>query len=83
MHSLNPISCTSLSQSQASIRIERLIQSIERTDRPAFEIIQSPSGYEQVHRTKLSKYFDSMQQMVYLFDKRHAYVYSEHLRAFW
>lgn len=24
-----------------------------------------------------------MQQMVYLFDDRHAYVYSEHLRAFW
>jgi len=72
-----------VSQSQASILIERLVQSIERTDRPAFEIIQSPSGYERVQKTRLSKYFDSMQQMVYLFDDRHAYVYSEHLRAFW
>ncbi len=83
MHSLNPASHTRVSQSQASILIERLVQSIERTDRPAFEIIQSPSGYERVQKTRLSKYFDSMQQMVYLFDDRHAYVYSEHLRAFW
>lgn len=83
MHSLNPTSCTRVSQSQASILIERLVQSIERTDRPAFEMIQSPSGYERVHRTRLSKYFDSMQQMVDLFDDRHPYVYSEHLQAFW
>lgn len=83
MHSLNPTSCTRVSQSQASILIERLVQSIERTDRPAFEIIQSPSGYERVQRTRLSKYFDSMQQMLDLFYDDQAYVYSEHLRAFW
>ena len=83
MHSLNPTSCTRVSQSQASILIERLVQSIERTDRPAFEIIQSPSGYEQVHRTKLSRYFDSMQQMLELFYDDEAYIYGEHLRAFW
>lgn len=83
MHSLNPTCCTSFSQSQASIRIERLVEYIERTDRPAFEVIQSPSGDEQVHRTKLSRYFDSMQQMLDLFYDDQAYAYSEHLRAFW
>ncbi|MGV8921410.1 MAG: YagK/YfjJ domain-containing protein [Pseudomonas sp.] len=83
MYSPSTTTNTSISQSQASIRVERLVQSIERTNRPAFEIIQSLSGDERVQRTRLSKYFDSMQQMVYLFDDRHAYVYSEHLRAFW
>jgi hypothetical protein len=83
MHSLNPISCSGVSQSQALILIERLVQSIERTDRPAFEITQSSSGYERVQKTRLSKYFDSMQQMLDLFYDDQAYVYSEHLRAFW
>lgn len=83
MYSTSTTTNTSFTQYQASILIERLVQTVERIDRPAFEIIQSPSGYERVQRTRLSKYFDSMQQMVYLFDDRHAYVYSEHLRAFW
>ena len=83
MNSLSSTIYTGFSQTQASILIERLVQSIERTDRAAFEIIQSSAGYERVQRTRLSKYFDSMQQMVDLFDDRHPYVYSEHLRAFW
>ena len=83
MHSISATTFTSFSQSQASILIERLVQSIERTDKPAFEIIQPPSEYERVQRTRLSKYIDSMQQMLYLFDECHEYVYSEHLRAFW
>ncbi len=83
MHSSSSTTCTRVSQSKASILIERLVESIERTDRPAFEIIQSPSGFEQVHRTKLSSYFDSIQQMLDLFYDDEAYVYSEHLRAFW
>lgn len=83
MYSPSTTTYTRVSQSKASILIERLVESIERTDRPAFEIIQSPSGYEQVHRTKLSRYFDSIQQMLDLFYDDEAYVYSEHLRAFW
>lgn len=83
MYSPSSTTYTSLSQSQASILIERLVQSIERTDRPAFEITQSTSGYERVQKTRLSKYFDSMQQMLDLFYDDEAYVYSEHLRAFW
>jgi hypothetical protein len=83
MHSISATTFASFSQSQASILIERLVQSIERTDKPAFEIIQPPSEYERVQRTRLSKYIDSMQQMLYLFDECHEYVYSEHLRAFW
>ncbi|MBX9405947.1 inovirus Gp2 family protein [Pseudomonas baetica] len=83
MYSPSTTTYTRVSQSQASILIERLVQSIERTDRPAFEIIQSPSGYERVQKTRLSKYFDSMQQMLDLFYDDEAYVYSEHLRAFW
>jgi len=83
MYSLSNTAYSSFSQSQASIRIERLVQSIERTDKPAFEITQTQSGYERAQRTRLSKYFDSMQQMFDLFDDRHPYVYSEHLQAFW
>ena len=83
MYSPSTTTYTSVSQSQASILIERLVQSIERTDRPAFEIIQSSSGYERVQKTRLSKYFDSMQHMLDLFYDDQAYVYSEHLRAFW
>ncbi|MEB0027397.1 inovirus-type Gp2 protein [Pseudomonas sp. MH9.2] len=83
MYSFNTTVFASFSQSQASIRIERLVQSIERTDKPAFEIIQTQSGYERVQRTRISKYVDSMQQMFDLFDDRHPYGYSEHLQAFW
>jgi hypothetical protein len=83
MYSPSTTTYTSFSQSQASILIERLVESIERTDRPAFEITQSPSGYERVQKTRLSKYFDSMQQILDLFYDDQAYVYSEHLRAFW
>ena len=82
MHSFSNIAFTRFSQSETSILIERLVQSIERTDKPAFEIIQTQSGHERVQRTRLSKYFDSMRQMVGLFDDRHPYVYSEHLQAF-
>lgn len=74
---------TNLSQSQTSILIERLVQAIERTDRSAFEIIQARSGYERVQPTRLSRYFESIQQMYDLFDDRYAYACSEHLQAFW
>lgn len=83
MYSFSNTAFTSLAQSKASIKIERLVQSIERTDKPAFEIIQTQSGYERVQRTRISKYVDSIQQMFNLFDDRHPYVYSEHLQAFW
>lgn len=83
MQSLNNKALTNFTQSQASISIERLVQSIERTDKPAFEIIQTQAGYARAQRTRISKYFDSMQQMVDLFDDLHPYVYSEHLQAFW
>lgn len=83
MYSFSNTAYTSFSQSQASILIERFVRSIERTDKPAFEIIQTQSGYERAQRTRISKYVDSMQQMFDLFDDRHPYVYSEHLQAFW
>ncbi|HEX8594742.1 MAG TPA: inovirus-type Gp2 protein [Pseudomonas sp.] len=83
MYSFRNTAYSSFSQSQASIRIERFVQSIERTDKPAFEITQTQSGYERAQRTRISKHVDSIQQMFDLFDDRHPYVYSEHLQAFW
>ncbi|WP_323158358.1 hypothetical protein [Pseudomonas viridiflava] len=63
MYSLSNTAFTSLAQFKTSTKIERLVQSIERTDKPAFEIIQTQSGCERVQRTRISKYVDSMQQM--------------------
>jgi len=83
MPSFSNTAFTNLSQSQASIRIERLVQSIVRTDKPAFEIIPGQSGYDCAKRTGISKYVATVQQMVDFFDDRHPYVYSEHLQAFW
>ncbi|MBD8573663.1 inovirus-type Gp2 protein [Pseudomonas syringae] len=56
------------SQSDTAIRIERLINSIHRTDSQAFRITYSKHGDEQVSETRLSKYFDGIVQMVALFD---------------
>ena len=56
------------SQSDTAIRIERLINSIQRTDSQAFRIAYSKHGDEQVSETRLSKYFDGIVQMVALFD---------------
>lgn len=75
-------SYTTLSQSDISIQIERLVKAIETSDRPAYEIIQSRSGYERVQPTRLTRYFACIQQMIDLFEDRDAYRYSEHLEAF-
>lgn len=74
---------TSLSQSDIAIQIERLVQAIEDTTIPAVRVTQLRSGQERVQTTRLSKYFDHIQQMVGLFDGRHPYDYSEHLQVFW
>lgn len=75
-------SYTTLSQSDTTIQIERLVKTIETSDRPAYEIIQSRSGYERVQPTRLTRYFDCIQQMIDLFESRCVYSYSEHLEAF-
>ncbi|AUO21145.1 inovirus-type Gp2 protein [Pseudomonas sp. NC02] len=74
---------TSLSQSDIAIEIERLVKSIEQYDTPAFRLPGIRSAHEQPERTRLSRYFDRIQQMVDLFDDRCQYRYSEHLQAFW
>lgn len=56
------------SQSNIAIRIERLINAIQRTDGQAFRITYSKHGDEQVSETRLSKYFDGIVQMVALLD---------------
>ncbi|MFC5698373.1 inovirus-type Gp2 protein [Pseudomonas sp. GCM10022186] len=71
-----------LSQSDIAIQIERLVQSIERHDTPAFRIGQTRSGFDRIEPTRLSRYFEHIQQMVDLFDDRYEYRYSEHLQAF-
>ncbi|MEE1950361.1 hypothetical protein V0R48_15355 [Pseudomonas alcaligenes] len=74
---------TYLSQSDIALQIESLVQAIEHSDTPAFRITHKRSGYEQVEKTRLSRYFTHVQQMYNLFDDRVPYDYSEHLRAFW
>ncbi|HHN0564414.1 TPA: hypothetical protein ACRNVW_006404 [Pseudomonas aeruginosa] len=73
---------THLSQSDIALKIESLVQAIERSDTPAFRITHKRSGYEQVEQTRLSRYFTNVQQMYNLFDDRVPYDYSEHLQAF-
>jgi len=70
------------SQSNTSIRIERLINAIQRTDSQAFRISYSKHGDEQVSDTKLSKYFDGIGQMVTLFEGDVDYQYSWPLSLF-
>ncbi|AZE62727.1 MULTISPECIES: YagK/YfjJ domain-containing protein [Pseudomonas fluorescens group] len=74
---------THLSQSDIAIQIERLVKSIEQYDTPAFRLPDAGSGHEQAQRTRLSRYFDGIQQMIDSFDDRSQYRYSEHLQAFW
>lgn len=74
---------THLSQSDTAIQIERLVKSIEQYDTPAFRLPDADSGHEQVERTRLSRYFDYIQQMIGLFDDCSQYRYSEHLQTFW
>lgn len=73
----------SLSQSDIAIQIERLVQAIENTNIPAFKITQLKPGQSRVQTTRLSKYFNHLQQMVGLFDARYPYDFSEHLQVFW
>lgn len=75
-------SYTHRSQSDIAIRIERLINAIQRTDSQAFRITYSKHGDQQVTATRLSKYFDGIEQMVALFECDVAYDYSWHLNLF-
>ena len=70
------------SQSDIAIQIERLIKAIQRTDSQAFRITYSKLGDEQVNETRLSKYFDGIEQMVALFEGDEEYQYSWHLSLF-
>jgi hypothetical protein len=69
-------------QSDIAIRIERLVNAIQRTDSQAFRITYSKHGDEQVTATRLSKYFDGIEQMVALFECDVAYQYSWRLNLF-
>lgn len=70
------------SQSDTAIRIERLVNAIKRTDSQAFRITYSKHGDQQVTSTRLSKYFDGIEQMLALFECDEAYQYSWHLNLF-
>ncbi len=73
---------TSPSQSDTAIRIERLINAIQRTDSQAYGIRYSKHGDELVSETKLSKYFVGIEQMVTLFEGHVEHQYSWHLSLF-
>lgn len=75
-------SYTHRSQSDIAIRIERLVNAIQRTDSQAFRITYSKHGDQQVTATRLSKYFDGIEQMVALFECDVAYQYSWRLNLF-
>lgn len=70
------------SQSDIAIRIERLVNVIQRTDSKAFRITYSRRGEEQVINTRLSKYFNGIEQMVTLFEGDVDYQYSWQLGLF-
>ncbi|QJI30354.1 inovirus-type Gp2 protein [Pseudomonas sp. ADAK18] len=71
-----------LSQSDIAIQIERLVKAIEQHDTPAFRFEGTCSGHQQIMPTRLSRYFDYLQQMIDLFSDCSQYHYSEHLQAF-
>ncbi|MDX2355078.1 YagK/YfjJ domain-containing protein [Stutzerimonas xanthomarina] len=70
----------SLSQSDITIQIERLVQAIESSNSPAWVKSRSASGGMQP--TALSRYFKHIEQMLGLFEQDDTYTYSEHLKAF-
>ncbi|WP_337160242.1 YagK/YfjJ domain-containing protein [Pseudomonas putida] len=73
---------THQSQSDTSIRIERLINAIKRTDSQAFRITYSKHGDELVSDTRLSRYFNGVEQMIMLFEGDVEYQYSWQLSLF-
>gem|GEM_PF-2879212 len=73
----------SLSQSDVSVLIERLVTAIKHTSDSAFNISKLNSDDEQVQATGLSRHFHQIEQMVELFDDRCAYEVDEHLHVFW
>lgn len=70
------------SQSDTAIRIERLINAIQRTYSQAYRITYSKHGDEDTRETKLSRYFDGIEQMIMLFEGDVEYQYSWHLSLF-
>lgn len=75
-------SYTHYSQSDIAIRIKRLIKAIQRIDSQVFRITYSKHGDEKVTATRLSKYFNGIEQMVSLFECDEEYQYSWHLNLF-
>lgn len=73
---------TYLSQSDTAIRIERLINAIQCTDSQVYRITYSKHGDELVSETKLSRYFDGVEQMIMLFEGDVEYQYSWQLSLF-
>lgn len=78
-----PNARTQLPQSEICMLIEGLVQAIACTNQPAYIISNTASGHEQVLFTKLSKYFDTISQMVSLFESQQAYSFSDNLQLFW
>lgn len=74
-----------LSQSDTSILIARLVQAIEASTDSAFMVTTDEFGDEQISTTPLSKYFDHIQSMIDLFYDHYyhrPYSCDEYLKAF-
>ena len=72
-----------ISQANATILIEQLVERIERSKQPAYKIRWIRPGNTRIRETSLSKYFDPIQQMCDNYDDRCKYDYSEKLQVFW
>lgn len=74
------MSYTTLSQSEITIQIERLVKAIESSSSAAWVKSRSASG--GMRPTALSCYFRHIEQMLGLFEQNDTYSYSGHLEAF-
>lgn len=70
-----------LSQSEATIAIDRLVRACIDSSSPAFHVRTTPTGREEIRNTRLSRYFQDAQQLLNAYDDW--YDYSPSLELFW
>lgn len=67
-----------LSQSDIALKIEGLVEAVERSEGP----VQSQSASGKIRRSKLARHFESIDQMLDLVTHNDDYRYGPHLRVF-
>lgn len=74
----HPHASKTLSQSDIALQIEYLVEALEHSDGP----VQSLTAYGTVKRTKLTRYFENIGQMLELVSHSDDYHYGPYLRLF-